>query len=529
MKPSCGRIWWCPISPAPHRLPSMQPVRPRRCRRRFRCRASAERSRSCRVRCRKRVRRASRSARRCRRRPGRGSACAAPRRAARSTSRSSDCSARRRVAASMLPGEPMPMPAAFEPASFSAARDLRSDRVDDRVEGEVFEVLLVLGMNRAVVRDDRRGHVRSAEIHADCRTHGSFMFGAATGRTRTAGESTDAWRPSTSSPCGTLRAARASRRIRNCSTRGRSNTSIRSRSTRNTSRSSSTKRRRATTTPTRSRSESGRISITTIRSSSKRSRKVIDLARKHLKDMPDNIACPPGCAECCSGYEPFVSRADVQRIADHFGVTYGDAHTRLRRRASIRRRILRRLAAQGWRRPRRQVRLPHGVAQRPLLLRHLRGAARRLPRVYADRLRRRRRLAAAQDRVEDRRRRSHPNAAASETEDACSRWRVWALARCVSCFARRERFPERARSRARISCAATGASSAAPRCSSVGVPRGLTRASVEGSRRRRTRRMALTQRRSQRRDGRLLLARRRVRRRFSRDVPNAHRRLLPPV
>jgi hypothetical protein len=25
--------------------------------------------------------------------------------------------------------------------------------------------------------------------------------------------------------------------------------------------------------------------------------RVIDLARKHLKDMPDNIACPPGCAE----------------------------------------------------------------------------------------------------------------------------------------------------------------------------------------------------------------------------------------
>jgi len=49
---------------------------------------------------------------------------------------------------------------------------------------------------------------------------------------------------------------------------------------------------------------------------------VIDLARKHLRDLPDNIACPPGCAECCSGYEPFVSRSDVKRIADHFGMTY---------------------------------------------------------------------------------------------------------------------------------------------------------------------------------------------------------------
>lgn len=51
---------------------------------------------------------------------------------------------------------------------------------------------------------------------------------------------------------------------------------------------------------------------------------VINLARKHLKDLPENIACPPGCAECCSGYEPFVSRSDVQRIADHLGMTYDD-------------------------------------------------------------------------------------------------------------------------------------------------------------------------------------------------------------
>jgi Fe-S-cluster containining protein len=49
---------------------------------------------------------------------------------------------------------------------------------------------------------------------------------------------------------------------------------------------------------------------------------VINLARKHLKDMPENISCPPGCAECCSGYEPFVSYADVQRIADHLGMTF---------------------------------------------------------------------------------------------------------------------------------------------------------------------------------------------------------------
>ena len=43
--------------------------------------------------------------------------------------------------------------------------------------------------------------------------------------------------------------------------------------------------------------------------------KVIDLARKHHKDLPENVACPPGCAECCSGYEPFVSHEDLHRMA----------------------------------------------------------------------------------------------------------------------------------------------------------------------------------------------------------------------
>src|ERR1700744_1403887 len=53
-------------------------------------------------------------------------------------------------------------------------------------------------------------------------------------------------------------------------------------------------------------------------------RAVIELARKHLYDLPENAAGPPGCAECCSGYEPFVNKADVQRIADHFGMSYQD-------------------------------------------------------------------------------------------------------------------------------------------------------------------------------------------------------------
>ena len=53
-------------------------------------------------------------------------------------------------------------------------------------------------------------------------------------------------------------------------------------------------------------------------------RRVIDLSRKHLYDLPENVSCPPGCAECCSGYEPFVNRDDVQRIANHLKMSYDE-------------------------------------------------------------------------------------------------------------------------------------------------------------------------------------------------------------
>jgi Fe-S-cluster containining protein len=66
---------------------------------------------------------------------------------------------------------------------------------------------------------------------------------------------------------------------------------------------------------------------------------VIDLARKHLRDLPDNVACPPGCAECCSGYEPFVSREDVQRIADHLELSY---------RETLERYVVQRPSADGY-------------------------------------------------------------------------------------------------------------------------------------------------------------------------------------
>lgn len=49
--------------------------------------------------------------------------------------------------------------------------------------------------------------------------------------------------------------------------------------------------------------------------------RVIKLSRERLRSLPDNVACPPGCAQCCSGYEPFVSREDITRIARHFSMT----------------------------------------------------------------------------------------------------------------------------------------------------------------------------------------------------------------
>jgi Fe-S-cluster containining protein len=68
-------------------------------------------------------------------------------------------------------------------------------------------------------------------------------------------------------------------------------------------------------------------------------RAVIELARKHVRELPANVACPPGCAECCSGYEPFVSRADVQRIADHLEMSYNEV---------IKRYVVKRESADGY-------------------------------------------------------------------------------------------------------------------------------------------------------------------------------------
>ncbi len=55
---------------------------------------------------------------------------------------------------------------------------------------------------------------------------------------------------------------------------------------------------------------------------------VIAVARKHQRDLPENVSCPPGCAQCCSGYEPFVSRTDVERIATHLKLSYEETMDR---------------------------------------------------------------------------------------------------------------------------------------------------------------------------------------------------------
>ncbi|HVN69716.1 MAG TPA: YkgJ family cysteine cluster protein [Candidatus Binatia bacterium] len=68
-------------------------------------------------------------------------------------------------------------------------------------------------------------------------------------------------------------------------------------------------------------------------------KKVIDVARSHLRDLPENVACPPGCAECCSGYEPFVSKADVTRLASHLGMSYDE---------TVRRYVVERPSADGY-------------------------------------------------------------------------------------------------------------------------------------------------------------------------------------
>lgn len=57
-------------------------------------------------------------------------------------------------------------------------------------------------------------------------------------------------------------------------------------------------------------------------------KRLVELARKHQRDLPENLACPPGCAQCCMSYEPFVSEADVKRIADHLGMTYKETMRR---------------------------------------------------------------------------------------------------------------------------------------------------------------------------------------------------------
>ena len=58
----------------------------------------------------------------------------------------------------------------------SASTDRRFERRDDGLESKVFQVLLVLTTDRSVLRNDRSGHVRTAEIDADSRLHGRYLL-----------------------------------------------------------------------------------------------------------------------------------------------------------------------------------------------------------------------------------------------------------------------------------------------------------------------------------------------------------------
>ncbi len=74
----------------------------------------------------------------------------------------------------MLPGEPMPIPATSAGLSQRQA-DRRVERCNHRLEPQIFEVFLVLTLDRPVLRHDRRGNVRAAEIDADSRSHAAIF------------------------------------------------------------------------------------------------------------------------------------------------------------------------------------------------------------------------------------------------------------------------------------------------------------------------------------------------------------------
>ena len=53
---------------------------------------------------------------------------------------------------------------------FERLLDRRIEHVGHGGKGEILEIDLVLTVDRPVLADDRRGHVRAAQIDADCRT-----------------------------------------------------------------------------------------------------------------------------------------------------------------------------------------------------------------------------------------------------------------------------------------------------------------------------------------------------------------------
>jgi hypothetical protein len=223
------------------------------------------------------------------------------------------------------------------------------DAREHGVRRVVDDVALVLLLGRARLVDDRRHHVRTAEIDTDCLPHASRLRPAA-GSIRRRRERTPMQETID------LIAHRELRNLRRFTRETGQPTSLEQldlepmtigsehRDRRRTHHDQVQRKHRALLQ--RERALASRVGVQVQRRSRDGARRsgVIELARKHLYDLPGNVACPPGCAECCSGYEPFVSKADVQRHRRSLRLHLRRNAERVRGAARIGRRIQRRLS-----------------------------------------------------------------------------------------------------------------------------------------------------------------------------------------
>ena len=468
------------------------------------------------------ARRASRSARRCRRRPARSKRLrsASPSGASRpaevravqhGAGRGVDVAGRADADA----GD------ARFPHLQAARSACRSRRRPPR-SCKSFEVLLVLGAYRPVVRDDRGGHVRSAEVDANSRTHGRLCLArlqAAPARRRnrtTHGDHrphhpAELFARRTGQPTHPeLLDARPLEHVNKIEIDEEHITiEFDEKTTRYYNANEITKREwvyKYNDDPE------------FVRAVAQSHRPGAQASQRHARQR----RVPAGLRRVL---QRLRAVRQPRRRAAHCRaprLTYDDVMRDYVVRTSLRRRLLRRLAAQGRRRRRRPVRVSQGLAQRTLLLRHLRGAAARLRRVHADRLRRRRRKRCRARRRGRSVRRSRRNAAARRNGKT-------PVAAMASLGARALRASCRGHAKD-----LRGAHVASPhlraqlptlhrtqrRCSSVAC-RAATRAlrvedraaGVRGE-------WLFLNAAAQRGNRRLLSARRRLRRRFARDVPH---------